>query len=86
MKTPSIPADLATLAWAEPGQELEVRRTLPGAGALGELLTPGSRVRCSEVDGDFVVLEAVGDLKLRIPMERARLVQVERTLVGGPAR
>ena len=85
MKIPCIPADLATLAWAEPGQEVEVRCTLPGAGSLAELLTPGSRVRCSEVDDEYVVVEAPGDLKLRIPVQRARLIQVERTNVGAPA-
>lgn len=85
MRGTVIPADLATLAWVVPGQVVEVRGTLPGAGDLAQLLTPGAHIRCSDVDGDAVVVCAVGDLRLRIPIERARLVQVERAGVGADA-
>jgi hypothetical protein len=84
MKRAGIPADLATLAWAVPGQVVEVRGTLPGAGALARLLAPGSRLLCSGVEDDAVVIRVGRDLEIRIPIDRARLVQVERMDVGAP--
>jgi hypothetical protein len=74
-----VPASVATLAWAEPGQALKIRRILRGAGPVCRHLRPSEIVECHEVTSREVVLRLSNGVHLRIPVDTASMVQIERT-------
>ena len=79
MMRDSAPADLATLAWAAPGQELKIRCVLDDPDTIGALLHPGEVVRCRDITSAGPVFSTQQRGEIRMTWSRAERVQVERT-------
>lgn len=84
MRYCTIPTDLATLAKAQAGQELEVRHLLGGAGRHGLHMAPGDRITCRGVSDNGVLVSTVNGSQVHVPWECARSVQVERVGIDDP--
>lgn len=79
MRSETVPADVATLAWAAPGQALEIRRVLDDPRQLDARLRPGGIVHCHDITAAGPVFSTRGTDEFRVPWSRAAHVQVERT-------
>jgi hypothetical protein len=78
MRCSTQPADIATLAWAVPGQEVVIAAILSGAGPECAKLRPGATVLCQEVTASDVVIRGVSGHPMHIPLDQADRVQIER--------
>lgn len=86
MQQDAIPADLATLACAVPGQELVIRALIGRSRACRRVFAPDDRVVCLDVAASgFVVCTAAGTI-VGVPRDCARAIQVERVGFGSGAR
>ena len=78
MRYCTIPADLATLAKAQAGQELEVRHLLVDARCWGVDFAPGDRITCDDVSDSGLMVSTKSGTRVHVPWRWARRVQVER--------
>jgi hypothetical protein len=78
MTTCTVPTDLPTLAWAVPGQQLEIRHILRGAGVSCRRLRHGDLVVCRQINRGGILLDLQRGGCISIPYECAQYIQVER--------
>jgi hypothetical protein len=73
----TVPSDLATLADVHPGQVVEVRSILSGAGQTAALLRTGDVLICRGRTVEWLVVEQPGHGELAVHRHDAGLVQIE---------
>jgi hypothetical protein len=74
----AIPAGLHTLESARPGERLEVRSILFGAGASAAMLRPGDVIYCRGRTAQWLVVELPGVGELAVHHHDARHIRTER--------